>query len=261
MRSILLALMAGLIVVGAVVATRTSLSRIATAPAAPSAPTVASTAPVPADLGNSIRAFLMANPEVLVEAMQELERKQDSQRDAVAVKAIGQNEAELFRDADSPIGGNPAGDVTIVEFNDYQCPYCKRAYQAVKSVTGADGKVKIIYKDLPILGEPSRIAALAALASMKQGKHQAMHNALMEFNGKLDREKILQTAASVGIDVAQLEKDMEDPKLKQIIDRNMALAAALGVRGTPAFVVGKQFVPGAVDAESLKALIADARKN
>lgn len=262
MRSILLALMAALIVVGAVVATRTSLSRVATAPAASSAPTaVSSTAPVPADLGNSIRAYLMTNPEVLVEAMQELERKQDSQRDAVAVKAIGQNEAELFRDADSPVGGNPAGDVTIVEFNDYQCPYCKRAHQAVKSVTGTDGKVKIIYKDLPILGEPSRIAALAALASMKQGKHQALHNALMEFNGKLDREKILQTAASVGIDVALLEKDMEDPKLKQIIDRNMALAAALGVRGTPAFVVGKQFVPGAVDAESLKALIADARKS
>lgn len=257
MRSILLAIMAGLIVVGAVVATRTGLSPVATAPAASDAPDVA----VPADLGKIIRAYLMANPEVLVEAMQELERKQDTQRDAVAAKAIGQNEAELFRDADSPMGGNPAGDVTIVEFNDYQCPYCKRAHQAVKSVTGADGKVKIIYKDLPILGEPSRIAALAALASMKQGKHQALHNALMEFNGKLDREKILQTAVSVGIDVAQLEKDMEDPKLKQIIDRNMALAAALGVRGTPAFVIGKQFVPGAVDAGSLKALIADARKN
>ena len=257
MRSILLAIMGGLIVVGAVAATRTGLSRVATAPAASNAPEVA----VPPDLGKIIRAYLIANPEVLVEAMQELERKQDTQRDVVAAKAIGQSEAELFRDADSPTGGNPAGDVTIVEFNDYQCPYCKRAHQAVKSVTGADSKVKIIYKDLPILGEPSRIAALAALASMKQGKHQALHNALMEFNGKLDREKILQTAISVGIDVAQLEKDMEDPKLKQIIDRNMALAAALGVRGTPAFVIGKQFVPGAVDADSLRALIADARKN
>ena len=260
MRSVLLALTLGLIIVGAVAATRT-LPRVAGAPATSDAPAAAASSPVPADLGKSIRAYLMANPEVLVEAMQELERTQDTQRDAVAVKAIGQNDAELFRDADSPTGGNPAGDVTIVEFNDYQCPYCKRAHQAVKSVTGADGKVKIIYKDLPILGEPSRIAALAALASIKQGKHQALHNALMEFNGKLDREKILQIAASVGIDVAQLEKDMEDPRLKQIIDRNMALAAALGVRGTPAFVIGKQFVPGAVDADSLKALIADARKS
>ena len=258
MRSLLLATLVGLIVIGAAVATRTALPKITAQPESSAAADVAA---VPADLGRSIRAYLMANPEVLVEAMQELERKQDSQRDSVAIKAIGQNEAELFRDPESPIGGNPAGDVTIVEFNDYQCPYCKRAYQAVKSVTGADGKVKIIYKDLPILGEASRIAALAALASMKQGKHKELHSALMEFNGKLDREKILATAASVGIDVARLEKDMEDPKLKQIIDRNMALAGALGVRGTPAFVIGKQFIPGAVDAESLKALIADARKN
>ncbi len=258
MRSLLLATVVGLIVIGAAVASRTALPKIMETPMSAAA---AADAQVPADLGKSIRAYLMANPEVLVEAMQELERKQDNQRDVVAVKAIGQNEAGLFRDPETPVGGNPSGDVTIVEFNDYQCPYCKRAYQAVKSVTGADGKVKIVYKDLPILGEASKIAALAALASMKQDKHKELHNALMEFNGKLDREKILATAASVGIDVAQLEKDMEDPKLKQIIDRNMALAGALGVRGTPAFVIGKQFVPGAVDADSLKALIADARKN
>jgi protein-disulfide isomerase len=248
---------AGLVVAGAVVAaTATSPRRIA---AAPGGSAMALTADQ-AELGKSIRAYLLANPEVLVDAMQELERKQDSQRDAVAQKAIRQYEAELLRDAETPIGGNPAGDVTIVEFNDYQCPYCKRAYQAVKSVVGADGKVKIVYKDLPILGEPSRIASLAALASVKQGKHQPLHNALMEFSGKLDRARILEIAASVGIDVAQLEKDMEDPKLKQIIDRNVALAGALGVRGTPAFVVGNQFVPGAVDIDTLKQLIADARK-
>jgi protein-disulfide isomerase len=127
-------------------------------------------------------------------------------------------------------------------------------------VVGTDGKVKIVYKDIPILGEASKIAALAALASTKQGKHQPLHNALMEFTGKLDRDKILEIAVGVGIDRAQLEKDMEDPKLKAIIDRNMALASALGVRGTPAFVIGKQFVPGAVDAAALKQLIAEARK-
>ena len=145
-----------------------------------------------AGLGKSIREYLLANPEVLVEAMQELERKQDSQRDAVAQKGVSENQAELYGDPDSPIGGNPNGDVTIVEFNDYQCPYCKRAYQAVKSVVGSDNKVKIVYKDIPILGEASKIAALAALASMKQGKHGPLHNALMEHTGKLDRDKILE---------------------------------------------------------------------
>jgi protein-disulfide isomerase len=257
MRSLLLALTFGLIVAGVLLAAGTS---------APGRLGIGSAAigqadgRVPADIGKSIRAYLLANPEVLVEAMQELERKQDSERDAVAQKAIRQYEAELLHDADAPVGGNPAGDVTIVEFNDYQCPYCKRAYQAVKSVVGADGKVKVIYKDLPILGEASRIASLAALASVKQGKHQPLHNALMEFSGKLDRARILEIAGSVGIDVAQLEKDMEDPKLKQVIDRNVALAGALGVRGTPAFVIGNQFVPGAIDAETLKQLITDARK-
>jgi protein-disulfide isomerase len=213
-----------------------------------------------AAFGKRVREYLISNPEVLVDAMHELERRQDSQRDAVAQKAITRHRAELMADPESPSGGNVDGDVVIVDFNDYQCPYCKRSHQALKSVVAADGKVKVIYKDLPILGEPSRIAALAALAAVKQGKHPAFHDALMEFTGKLDRARILEIAASVGLDVALLEKDMEDPKFKQLIDRNMALAGALGVRGTPAFVIGEQFVPGAVDAEALKQLIAGARK-
>lgn len=254
MRTIFLVICAGLVAVGALVAAlATAPTRLASAGQAPS----------PADrsaFGKSIREYLLANPEVLVEAMQELERRQDSQREAVAQKGVQENQAELFRDPDSPIGGNPNGNVVVVDFNDYQCPYCKRAHQAVKSVLAADGNVKVIYKDLPILGEASKIAALAALASTKQGKHQALHDALMENNGKLDRDRILEIAVSAGLDRAQLEKDMQDPKLKQIIDRNLALASALGVRGTPAFVIGKQFVPGAVDATTLKQLIADARK-
>jgi protein-disulfide isomerase len=253
MRSILMIFCCGLIAVGLLVASRgTAPDRVAQS--------AMMVTPDKAALGKSIREYLIANPEVLVEAMQELERKQDSQRDSAAQKAISENQNELLRDPDSPVAGNPSGDVTVVEFSDYQCPYCKRAHSAVKSVVAADGKVKIIFKDLPILGEPSRIAALAALASSAQGKHLAFHNALMEYNGKIDRDKIMEIAGSVGLDVAKLQKDMEDPKLKQIIDRNLALASALGVRGTPAFVIGNQFVPGAVDADALKQLIADARK-
>jgi protein-disulfide isomerase len=254
MRTVLLFITAALVAAGAFVAGRV------TTPTGDGRITM-SQAPDQAALEKSIRAYILANPEVLVEAMQELERKQDNERDVVAQKVIQDKQAELFRDADNPIGGNSNGDVTVVEFNDYQCPYCKRTHLAMKSVVGADGKIRVIYKDLPILGEASKIAALAALASVKQGKHQPLHNALMEYSGKLDREKIFEIAASVGLDRAQLEKDMADPKLKQIIERNLALASALGVRGTPAFIIGKQFVPGAVDAAALKALIADARKS
>ena len=227
MRSVLFVICAGLLAAGALLAVGTATpGRLAAASA--------DVAPDKAALGKTIREYLLANPEVLVEAMQELERKQDGQRDAVAQKGVQENQAELFRDPDSPIGGNPNGDVVIVDFNDYQCPYCKRTHQAMKSVVAADGKVKTIYKDLPILGEASKVAALAALASVKQGKHTALHNALMEFSGKLDRDKILEIAGSVGIDRAQLEKDMEDPKLKRTIERNLQLASALGIRGTPA---------------------------
>jgi len=251
MRSILLILCGGLVAVGIILAARGTVPiGLASAPSAVGDK---------AALGKSIRDYLMANPEVLVEAMQELERKQDSQRDSVAQKAIQENRAGLMSDPDSPIVGNPNGDVTIVEFSDYQCPYCKRAHNTVKAVLAADSKVKLIFKDLPILGEPSRIAALAALAARAQDKHLALHDALMEFGGKLDRDRIMTIAASVGLDVAKLQKDMDDPKLKAIIDRNMALASALGVRGTPAFVIGNQFVPGAVDADTLKRMISDAR--
>jgi protein-disulfide isomerase len=251
MRSILLILCGGLIVLGVVLGVRS------TAPEPRATPVLTGEKAV---LGKAIREYLIANPEVLVEAMQELERKQDTQRDSQAHKAILEHRSALLSDPDSPIVGNPNGDVTIVEFSDYQCPYCKRAHATVNAVLAADSKVKLVFKDLPILGEPSRIAALAALASRAQNKHLALHNALMEHSGKLDRDTILKIAGSVGLDVPQLQKDMEDPKLKAIIERNMALASALGVRGTPAFVIGSQFVPGAVDADTLKQLIAQARK-
>jgi protein-disulfide isomerase len=252
MRSMLLILCGGLIAVGIILGARATAPERFAGQAALTGDKAA--------LGKTIREYLIANPEVLVEAMQELERKQDSQRDSTAQKAIQENRTALVSDPDSPIAGNPSGDVTIVEFSDYQCPYCKRVHSSVQSVLKGDGKVKLVFKDLPILGEPSRIAALAALAARNQGKHLALHDALLEFGGKLDRAKIIEIAGSVGLDVTRLQKDMEDPKLPQIIERNMALASALGVRGTPAFVVGNQFVPGAVDSETLKRLIAEARK-
>lgn len=253
MRLFLFTASGGLIAVGVLLAVLwTAPGRVVTGKTSTSSDTAA--------IGSIIRDYILTNPEVLVEAMQELEKKQEIQRDSVAEKAIRTYESELLRDGDSPIAGNPNGDVTIVEFLDYQCGYCKRVHSVVKSVVAADGKVKIIYKDLPILGEASRIAAYAALAAARQNKYLALHSALMEFRGQLDRARVLDAAASAGIDVHQLEKDMEAPEIKQIIERNLALASALGVRGTPAFIIGKQLVPGAVDADALKKLIADARR-
>lgn len=254
MRSLLLALSGGLIAAGGVLAVQwTAPGRVAIEAPAETRDDAA--------IGRIVRDYILANPETLVEAMQELERRQDARRESVARNAIEANEAELLHDGDSPVAGNPDGDVTIVEFMDYQCGYCKRAFSTLEAVTKADGKVRVVYKEFPILGEVSRIAARAALASRKQGKYAAFHKALMEFRGQLDRTRILDLATSVGIDGARLEKDMEEAGIERSIERNMALASALGVRGTPAFVVGKQLVPGAVDADTLRKLIAETRKN
>jgi protein-disulfide isomerase len=255
MRSFLLVLFGGLIAVGALLAVQWTGPARVTAAAA-----TAGLSPDKAAMGKVIREYIIANPEVLVEAMGELEKKQEAERSNVALKAMKTYEGELYRDNESPTSGNPNGNVTIVEFNDYQCPYCKRAFPAIQSVVKTDGNVKIVYKDLPILGEASKIAALAALASVNQGKHMAMHTALMENTARLDKGRIMEIAAAVGLDTAKLETDMQDPKLQRIIERNMAVASALGVRGTPAFVIGKNFVPGAIEADQLKALIAEARK-
>lgn len=252
MRWLLLALGGALIALGVLVATQlTTPGRVAARAAVETGETAA--------IGRIVRDYILANPEVLLEAMQALEKKQETQRESVAQQAINAYEAKLLRDSESPVAGNPNGDVTIVEFMDYQCGYCKRAFSTLEAVLKADGRVRIVYKELPILGEVSRIAASAALAARKQGKYAALHKALMEFRGKLDRARILEIAASVGIDVPQLEKDMEEAGINQNIERNLALASALGVRGTPAFVIGRQFVPGAVDADTLKKLIAEAR--
>jgi len=200
MRWVLLTICGGLVIAGAVVATAaTSPRKLAAQPG------MSMVGGDKAALGKSIREYLMANPEVLVEAMQELEKKQDSQRDAVAQKGVQDNQSELYRDPDSPVGGNPSGDVTIVEFNDYQCPYCKRAYQAMKSVTGSDGKVRIVYKDLPILGDASKIAAQAALASVKQGKKIAM---------PLNKSNLLPKAV-----VQMISAGEESGKLGEVLDQ------------------------------------------
>ncbi|MBS0224157.1 MAG: DsbA family protein [Proteobacteria bacterium] len=251
-----------LLVCGILIAAGGFVAARATAPDFPNASQPVSTGSTVDEgaMGRIIHDYLVNHPEVLVESMNALERKQNQERDATALKAIQQHAKELTNDPDSPVSGNPNGDVTIVEFSDYQCPYCKRAFPAVKSVVAADGKVRLVHKDLPILGEASHIAALAALAARNQNKHDALHDALMSFNGKLDRDRILQIASSVGIDVDRLQQDMKDPKLEAILQRNEALARELDVRGTPAFVVGRQFIPGAVDASTLKQLIAAARK-
>jgi protein-disulfide isomerase len=207
-----------------------------------------------------VREYLLANPEIIVEAIEALEArqrqaKQDDQREAVAA-----HKEQLYNDRDAPVAGNPAGDVTVVEFFDYRCPYCKQVAPALTQLMKDDTKLRFVFKELPILGPDSVIAARAALAANAQGKYMPMHMALLRHRGAFDEATVARIAAEAGLDVARLKADMTKPEINAMIDRNRGLAGALSLTGTPAFIIGDKILPGAADLETLKMVVADARK-
>lgn len=207
-----------------------------------------------------IERYIRAHPEVIEQAFQDLQtiRHEQEQQRVKAVIASKQN--DLLNDPVSPVSGNLNGDVTVVEFFDYRCGFCKQTAGAVTQLQKEDPHVRIVYKDFPILGESSELAAKAALASRAQGKHQSFHEALLATTEELTREEIFHKASEVGLDVTRLEADMANPEWDIIIDRNRDLARDLGISGTPGFIVGQMLVPGATDLEGLKALVAQARQ-
>ena len=207
-----------------------------------------------------IHDYLMRNPEVILDAVESLEQKRNDQARANAKSAIAEHRDEILKDPDSPVAGNPKGDVTIVEFFDYRCPYCKQVEPSLAQLRKDDPKVRFVYKELPILGPDSVIASRAALAAHRQNKYQELHDALMRARGTLDEATVLKIAAEAGVDVNRLKADMGSPDVERIIKRNVDLAHALTINGTPGFIIGDQLVPGAVDMATLKSLVADARK-
>jgi protein-disulfide isomerase len=207
-----------------------------------------------------VHDYLIQHPEVLVEAINEIRRRQEQASADQAQKAIVDQHKEIFDDAMTPVGGNPQGDVTIVEFFDYHCGYCKQVQPSMESLIKEDGKIRVVFKELPILAPESRIAAAGALAAQRQGKYTVMHNALMSARGTLTKARVLQIGRDNGLDVAKLEKDMQLPEIDAAIERNLKLAAALDISGTPSFVIGGELVPGAIDIDDMRKLIAKARK-
>jgi protein-disulfide isomerase len=148
----------------------------------------------------------------------------------------------------------------LVEFFDYNCPYCRRVAPTVVELEEADPDLRLVYKEFPILGPSSQLAARAALASRRQGKYVPFHNALMQATEQVAEETVMETARAVGLDTERLDQDMRDPAIEDAIARNLQLANALGITGTPSFVIGHEVVPGAVDLRTLQSLIARARR-
>jgi protein-disulfide isomerase len=207
-----------------------------------------------------IEEYIRSHPEVIEQSLQALEVKREAEEKARQKAALAGRQQELLNDPSSPVSGNPSGDITLVEFFDYRCGYCKRAAAAVTQLQKEDSRVRVVYKDFPILGEASELAAKAALASKAQGKHQAFHEALLASKGDMTKDSIFAVAAEVGLDTKRLEREMANPEWQKVIDANRALARDLGISGTPGFIVGTELVPGALDLNGLKELIARAGK-
>jgi protein-disulfide isomerase len=206
------------------------------------------------------RDLLVKHPEILMEALEAADEKMKADAEARASEAVVERKRDLLEDPAAPIGGNPKGDVTVVEFFDYRCPYCKQVHPDVVKLLGEDRQVRFVYKEFPILGKDSTFASRAALAAVKQGKYEPFHNALMSLKGSLGEEVVMNTASSVGLDVEKLKTDMRAPEIDAALKRTYELAQALDIRGTPAFVIGGKLLPGAVDAATLRKTVAQARK-
>ncbi len=205
-----------------------------------------------------VRDYLMREPEVLYEALQELQRRQAAAAEEQQRAAIADSRAELFDSPNSPVAGNPDGDVTMVEFFDYRCTYCRRVMPSLQALLEEDEGFKLVFKELPVLGEDSVRAARAALASRNQDQYLAFHFALMQATD-LTQDGILALASELGMDAERLARDMQTPEVAAEIEANYRLANELGVEGTPAFVIGDQLIPGAIDQNRMRALIEQER--
>lgn len=199
------------------------------------------------------------NPEIVMEALQTLQEREEAAKADQAQAVLSANRAALEQDPNAPVLGNPDGDVTVVEFFDYNCGYCRRVFDDVHALIESDPNVRVVMREWPILGEESVYAARASLASRAQGKYVEFHNALMENEGRANEASIMRIADELGMDAEQLKRDMDAPEVAAHIQTSMQLTRALNLNGTPAFVFGEQLVPGAIDLEQMQELVAQAR--
>ncbi|MGF1474276.1 MAG: DsbA family protein [Geminicoccaceae bacterium] len=208
-----------------------------------------------------VRDYLLREPEIVYQALQELQRKQDQARVANAARAIEANKAALFDNPDDPKIGAEDPAVTVVEFFDYRCGFCRRMVPAITETLESQSDVRLVLKELPVLGPDSVRASRAALASRMQDEdlYGDFHFALLEADD-LSEGGLVKIAEGIGLDGEQLLVDMDKEEIDQMIDANYALASALGIEGTPAFIIGDEFMPGAIDLNTMMQAIERQRE-
>ena len=208
-----------------------------------------------------IRQYILDHPEVVIESLQAYQAKQRVAEQQEAQATLVALKDEIENDPAAPIAGNPKGDVTIVEFFDYRCGYCKRVFPSLQTLMETDGNIRYVFKEFPVLGPESVTASRAALAvwNLQPDKYFPFHAALLQARGNLTEERILQVAEEVGLEPAKVRDGMADPRVEEALQKNYALGRQINVNGTPAFIIGGQLVPGAIDLATMKQLVASAR--
>lgn len=196
-------------------------------------------------IGDIIKEYLLANPEVLVEAQTALEAKMEKQQAEKLKSYIEKNARDIYRHPQAPVAGNANGDITVVEFFDYNCGYCKRGTPEVVKLIEIDKNVRLVLKEMPILSKGSEEASKLALAARSQGKYWEMHQGLMNHKGQNNEASALKIAADLGLDVEKLKADAKSAEVTEELARTEAMAREMGINGTPHFLVGDQSIPGA----------------
>ena len=206
-----------------------------------------------------VREYLIENPEILAEMIEALEMSREAQARAETEKGILEHREALFNGNSAFVAGNPMGTVTLVEFFDYRCGYCKRAVKDLQKLIAENPDLKVVFKDYPVLGPDSLVASRAAIAASLQGRYSDFHFALMANDGPVTEDAIFSVADNIGLDVHKMRNDMGSEDVDRLLEENFALAQALNINGTPNFIIGDQLLPGAVGFKVMSETIAKVR--
>lgn len=209
-----------------------------------------------------IKDYLVNNPEVFLEVQQALEAKMDKIQAEKLKVALSENAKDIYRDPDGAVAGNPNGNITVVEFFDYNCGYCKKSFPDIAKLIAADPNIRVVFKELPILAKASEEASKVALAARLQGRYWDMHKAIFESKAPANEANSLKLAEKLGLDIARLKADMNGPVVKAELDKTKQLANKMGINGTPHFLVGDRAIPGAPEnlLDLIKTNAAELRK-
>lgn len=211
-------------------------------------------------IGVIIKDYLLKNPEIIQQAIEELQKRTAEDEQKKQRKLISENQELLTNPEYSYVTGNKDGDITVIEFFDYNCPYCRQALGDITKLMENDKNVKVIFKEFPILGDASKQASLAALSARKQGKYLEFHTAILKSKGRVNDESIMKIAKQVGLDTDKLKKDMASDEIKAQLKKNLEAGYKLGINGTPTFIFNDHLVPQVLPYDAMKEVIAKLRK-